>query len=173
MTQTLILTASGPDRPGLIEALARVVEAHGGNWLDSRMARLADRFAGIAILTLPVGALPQLELALAELESLGMSLCIDPAGAVPPAEAHAVRLELMGHDRPGVLHEITELLAAQGVSIETLVTRITSASWSGEAMFAAELVLRLPEGLSTEALRGLIEALANELMVDMAFESGL
>ena len=43
----LVLTLIGPDRPGLVEAVAEVVAAHGGNWLESRMARLAGKFAGI------------------------------------------------------------------------------------------------------------------------------
>ena len=37
----LVLTLIGPDRPGLVEAVAEVVAAHGGNWLESRMAHLA------------------------------------------------------------------------------------------------------------------------------------
>ena len=38
---SLILTVIGPDRPGLVRALAQSVAAHGGSWLESRMARLA------------------------------------------------------------------------------------------------------------------------------------
>ena len=42
----LVLTLIGPDRPGLVEAVAEVVARHGGNWLESRMAHLAGKFAG-------------------------------------------------------------------------------------------------------------------------------
>ena len=44
---TLVLTLIGPDRAGLVEAVAAVVADHGGNWLESRMSRLAGQFAGI------------------------------------------------------------------------------------------------------------------------------
>ena len=43
---TLVLTVIGRDRPGLVDTLSGVVAEHGGNWEESRMAHLADRFAG-------------------------------------------------------------------------------------------------------------------------------
>jgi glycine cleavage system regulatory protein len=38
---------------------------------------------------------------------------------------------------------------------------------SGEALFRARARLRVPESLSVDALRRAMEALANELMVDL------
>ena len=47
MRRSLVLTLLGPDRPGLVEAMAALIARHGGNWLESRMASLAGEFAGI------------------------------------------------------------------------------------------------------------------------------
>ena len=44
---TLVLTVIGDDRAGLVNALADVVTAHGGNWERSQLAELAGKFAGI------------------------------------------------------------------------------------------------------------------------------
>ena len=41
MPTSLVLTVLGEDRPGLVEALAHIIAAHEGNWLESRMAHLA------------------------------------------------------------------------------------------------------------------------------------
>ena len=49
----LVLTLLGPDRPGLVELVAGVIAAHGGNWLESRMSRLGGKFAGILRAELP------------------------------------------------------------------------------------------------------------------------
>ena len=49
----LVLTLIGPDRPGLVESLAKRVTAHGGNWVESRMAHLAGQFAGILRVEVP------------------------------------------------------------------------------------------------------------------------
>ena len=43
-----ILTLIGPDRTGLVEAVAERVVARGGNWMASRLAHLGGKFAGIA-----------------------------------------------------------------------------------------------------------------------------
>ena len=51
MRETLVLTVLGPDRTGLVEALADRIVAAGGNWEASDMARLAGQFAGIVLVT--------------------------------------------------------------------------------------------------------------------------
>ena len=47
MTTTLVVTVMGTDRPGLVEALSKALTAHHGNWLESRIAGLGGRLAGI------------------------------------------------------------------------------------------------------------------------------
>jgi len=44
---SLVLTVIGPDRPGLVESLSQAIAQQEGNWLESRMARMAGQFAGI------------------------------------------------------------------------------------------------------------------------------
>ena len=46
MNKYMVITVIGADRPGLVELLARTLVAHNANWLESRMANLAGRFAG-------------------------------------------------------------------------------------------------------------------------------
>ena len=53
MQTQIVLTLIGPDRPGLVEALSDEIARVGGNWEQSRMARLADQFAGILCVSLP------------------------------------------------------------------------------------------------------------------------
>src|SRR5687767_15922282 len=101
-TRDLVLTLLGPDRPGLVEAVADTIAAHGGNWLESRMAHLAGRFAGILRVELPAERLPGLEEALARLQSRGLRITVEPSAAErPPAQpARIMALELVGLDRP-------------------------------------------------------------------------
>ena len=51
MRDTLVLTVIGPDRTGLVQSVAERITAVGGNWEESRMARLAGQFAGILRVT--------------------------------------------------------------------------------------------------------------------------
>ena len=92
------------------------------------------------------------------------------AGAVAAAATAGttLRLELLGQDRPGIVRDISRVLAEQQVSITDFETERTSGSFSGEAMFKARALLQLPPGLDDHTLRQALEALANEWMVDLS-----
>ncbi|MCC2101432.1 MAG: amino acid-binding protein, partial [Hyphomicrobiales bacterium] len=49
----MVLTLIGDDKPGLVNAASAAVAAHGGTWLESRLARLAGKFAGIVLIAAP------------------------------------------------------------------------------------------------------------------------
>src|SRR4051812_33136569 len=53
MQHRLVMTIIGPDRPGLVDSVAGLVEEHKGNWLESRMSRLGGFFAGILRVEVP------------------------------------------------------------------------------------------------------------------------
>ena len=97
-----------------------------------------------------------------------------PASGVPTEivwNGGALHLSLVGHDRPGIIHSISTRLAGQGVSIDTMKTHIASGAMSGEQMFHLDAQLTVPQDLDTDTLRDGLEGLANELMVDIEFDS--
>jgi glycine cleavage system regulatory protein len=162
---SLILTVIGPDRPGLVRALSEAVAARGGSWLESRMARLAGQFAGIVLVEAPESLLDDLR----ALESQGLRIVVQSGDAIGggPAQGERLSLEVVGHDRPGIVRDITAVLAANGVNIEELTTGVLSGSFSGETMFRATALLRAQDAAAVEAMRAGLERLGNELMVDI------
>lgn len=167
MKTSVILTVIGPDRPGLVSAVAARARAAGGNWLESRMAQLAGQFAGVVLLETDAEAVDRLEAALRELESEGLQVHIQRGAEAPaPARQHVV-LDLIGHDRPGIVQDITAVLSRHGVSVETLDTACEPGSMTGEPMFRARARLGVPEGVDLDTVQDDLEALANELMVDL------
>jgi glycine cleavage system regulatory protein len=162
---SLVLTAIGDDRAGLVSALAEVIIEHGGNWEQSRMAELAGKFAGIVQITVPDARADQL---VAALEPLGGVLDINvQIGTDEPPTVARVTLDLVGTDRPGIVHEISHVLAGHGVSIEQLTTGTSHAPMAGGMLFEARAVLELPAELDRRALQSALESVANELMVDL------
>lgn len=163
----LVLTLIGPDRPGLVEAVADTIAAGGGNWLESRMAHLAGQFAGILRVEVEPGRAPALVQALRQLETRGLRIVVETTRAGEPKPSAVVEVELVGQDRPGIVKEISQLLAAKGVNVEDLKTDRTSAPMSGELLFSARARLRIPERLAVAELRAALEQLAADLMVEM------
>ena len=169
---TLVLTILGDDRPGLVSALSAPVSAHGASWERSEMSRLAGKFAGIVVLSVPRERLDQLVAELAALATQGLHVTIERTDE--PADesgedqrVQRLNLELLGADRPGIVAEISAALAQAQVSIEELSTDVRDAPMAGGTLFEARAMLSAPADGDTGALRGVLEALADELMVDL------
>ncbi len=172
MRTTLLLTAIGADRTGLVESLAQRIAAAGANWEDSRLARLAGQFAGIVLVTMDADRADSLIASLRELEASGLQ--VSSRTVTPPATAPTgarVRLHITGADRPGIVRDVSRILAERDVNVDELESSIGSAPMSGEAMFVARALLLVPPTVSLPSLRSALEVLGNELMVDLATES--
>ncbi|WP_028241548.1 glycine cleavage system protein R [Stutzerimonas azotifigens] len=167
----LVLTIIAPDQPGLVEQLSKRIAEHGGNWLESRMARMAGQFAGILRVAVPENAQTALVDALQGLASQGIrvQLAATEVEQVRPS-ARAIRLELVGNDRAGIVRDITRLLAEHGVNLENLETEVVPAPMTGELLFQASARLAVPADLSLDSLQQRLEALADDLMVELRLQ---
>lgn len=164
----LVLTLLGPDRPGIVEQVAWVIAAHGGNWLESRMSHLAGKFAGILRAELPSDRVAAALVALAALETRGLKVIAETAaGAAATPSERRMEFELVGLDRPGIVREISQLLASNGVNVEDLVTNRSSAPMSGEMLFEARAHVRVPPTTDVARLRAELERLASDLVVEV------
>jgi glycine cleavage system regulatory protein len=174
VSTSLVLTVIGPDRPGLVEALSQAVASHQGSWLESRMARLSGQFAGILRTSVPEDQVDALAEELQSLGPEGLHVSVARSQPVPPAsDVRELRLEILGSDRPGIVHDISEALAERGINVDELRTEIMRAPMSGELLFLANAELLVPISLSLDSLRKDLEALAHELMVDVDLDEPL
>lgn len=171
MLTSLVVTVIGPDRPGLVSQLSDCGKAHGASWAESRMASMAGQFAGIVRFEVDAAGAASLAAALAGLESLGLRVVVAEGAASPRrADSQMLKLDLVGHDRPGIVRDISRALADCGVSIDELDTEIVSGAMSGGNLFKVRALLQVPATLAIAELRQTLEALANELMVDIALD---
>jgi glycine cleavage system regulatory protein len=171
---SLVLTVIGPDRPGLVESLSQAIAGQEGNWLESRMARMAGQFAGILRANVPEEKAEALRSELLALETQGIRITVETSTAAEgyETELRPLTLALVGSDRPGIIHEISQVLARRGVNVDELTTEQSVAPMSGETLFHANADLRAPLDLKVEDLREQLEALAQDLMVDLRLDSG-
>lgn len=172
-TTAYVLTAIGDDRPGLVAALAAAVDEHGGNWVDSQLALLAGKFAGIVQVELPderaqsfLEALPALS------DEVGLDVGATVAdGPVEPVPHSALRLHLLGQDRTGMVREVSSALRSQGATIDGLRSWTREAPEGGGMLFEAEAEVRLPADADQDGVREALETIAAELMVDLELDA--
>ncbi|MGO8678918.1 MAG: glycine cleavage system protein R [Limisphaerales bacterium] len=171
MQRALVMTVIGQDRPGLVDTIAGLVAGHGGNWLESRMSRLGGQFAGILRMEVPEEQMGPLSLALRGLQAQQLSVVVHPDQAPPARSAPRLsRLEIVGQDRPGIVRQLSHVLAGYGVNVEELHTECASAAMSGETLFTAKAKLSLPPECDVGELRRRLEKIAEDLIVDITFE---
>src|SRR4051794_33150782 len=112
-----IVTAVGPDRPGIVGELTGHLHAAGANLLDSRMVNLRGQFALVLLLDAPDAAGNEIVRALPDHgKKIGLQLAVTPQGQAP-AKAAGVpfRLKTYSTDQPGIVHRISNLLQTHGV----------------------------------------------------------
>lgn len=166
---SVVVTAIGSDRPGIVNILAERAQGFGANWAGSRMANLAGEFAGIVHFEVAAQNAAGLAQALRDLESTGLRVVIAQSETrAPPAGRRIVKLELTGLDRPGIVRDLSRNLAEHGVSIDDLHTEVLGGTASGEHLFKVKAVLVVPEKVSGDALRTMLEKLATEMTLDLA-----
>jgi glycine cleavage system regulatory protein len=164
----VVMTIIAPDRIGIVESIARAVADHGGNWLESRLCRLGGEFAGILRIEIPEEKKSELLGALQKISGLTVTIRADEA-KIPQANSGQTKLEIVGHDRPGIVREISAALARANVNVEEFSSEIVSAPMSGEDLFKANARLQLPERCDLSALKKDLEKIASDLLVDVSF----
>lgn len=168
MQQSILISLMAEDRPGIVELLSDVVAKQKGNWLESRLARLGGQFAGIVRVQVAQECAADLTHALQELNERGITLIItDVAQATVENSLELVRFKVVANDRPGIVQEISAIIAEAGANLEELTTDLGSTPWSGEGLFQAEGLVALPASLDEDVLAAKLESLADDLMVEM------
>jgi glycine cleavage system regulatory protein len=165
------MTLIGIDRPGLVESLAEIVAKHDANWLDSRMSHLAGQFAGILQVDVAGDRVESLVAALTRLDQQGLTVIVQtdsgPAVSKREADFSAVEMDLLGNDHPGIVREVSHVLAELKVNVEDIHTECKTAPMSGGKLFHARAKLRLPNDLTLGDLRDRLEQIAHDMMVDI------
>lgn len=165
-----MLTIIGDDRPGIVAALADTVAAHGGNWERSQLARLEGKFAGIVVVSVPDGRADGLLDAARGLPDLDVSVHTGTDEA-PDAETFThLTISVLGNDHPGIVRELSTVLSASGLSIESMTTGTREAPMSGGLLFEADFDVRVPAGTDLTTVRAELERHAAELFVDLGID---
>ena len=169
---SIVITAIGDDRAGLVQALSGAIVAHGGNWDRSHMAERAGKFAGVVLVTVPASSVQPLLNDLETLRAEGLlQITAEQASTDSTDEAtQRLSLELVGQDHPGIVHDISEVLASRNISIDELETEVGSAPQGG-SLFTARASLELRADVSIDDLKAALEDVAHDLMVDLELSS--
>ncbi|MHB8972806.1 MAG: glycine cleavage system transcriptional repressor [Pirellulaceae bacterium] len=170
MKTLLMVTITCPDRPGIVEQITQVVVRYSANWEDSRLARLGGDFAGIVMISVAHEDVEALKHALLDLCSEETTIAVKITRADDPAvrTLHAMyELHLTGADHEGIVHKLSAYLAAQGINVEAMETKVTRAPMSAAPLFSMDAVVKVPPELSLAELDESLQRIGESLGVDI------
>ncbi len=171
MTRHFVLTVTGPDLPGMEQELTQLISRHQAQWVASRMAHMAGRFASILFISVGGRFADALTIALNSLQVEGVDIRIDRVESSPTYSGeHHLLMNLIADDAPQLVTDVSRLLDEQCIRISELHTDTLPAPYTGEMMQSIQAHLRAPSGVDVDAVRSRIESLSPELMLDLCPE---
>ncbi|NUN97879.1 MAG: glycine cleavage system protein R [Candidatus Omnitrophica bacterium] len=172
MERKYVLSAVGPDQPGIVDRLAGFLSDEGFNLEDSRMAVLGGEFALILLVTATSEAAKDLGALAPRIESLtGLSVTVKATAA--PSRGHAgVPFIVRGYamDHPGIVHALAHEVAELGANIEEMETVARPAPVSGTPLFDVRMRISLPAGVPVQTLRRRLSEVAEARNMDISVE---
>jgi len=172
MSNYLVITAVGEDRPGIVNELTKHILECGCNISDSRMTILGGEFAVILMLNGPWNAVAKLE---DQLPKLGetLNLTISSKRTEPRAQSGNIlsyHVDALSIDQPGIVHKVAEFFSSRDINIESLTTDSYNAAHTGTPMFALSLTVNIPANQSISQLREQYLDFCDEMNMDGIME---
>ena len=168
MSEQLVITALGDDRPGIVDELSQALFKHALNIEDSRMSVLGGEFA---ILLLVSGSEQSIDNFVAETpgleDTLNMKLLVKLTSSTPPEQAVIpYTVEVVSIDHPGIVHELASFFSARRINIVDLNTERYAAAHTATPMFAVNMTISVPADTSIKSLRDEFINMCDELNLD-------
>ena len=158
-----VISVIGPDRPGIVDEVSRIVAQAGCNIEDSRMAVLGGDFALIMLIS---GEGAAAGAAAGPLrgwaQGRGLTAVVKPTTGPAKGAGPAADIALEMPDRPGIVNRVTHFLAERGANVETLETEIRPAPFTGTPTFAMHINIRAAGKIGLEELRQALQDLASD-----------
>ena len=175
MSAYAVLTAVGPDKPGLVDSVSKFILDCGCNLEDSRMAVLGGEFAMLILVAGEPPALARLFSGTAQ-ASRESGLALDAKPTLAPAAAAAadtIPYSLVAYslDHPGIVQQVASFLARRKINIRALETRLTNAPITGVPLFSLHATLDVPAKENVTELRRGLEAIGAEENIDIELKA--
>ena len=172
MNKSIIITLISDDKPGIVEQLAKEIRDHHGNWLESQMAQLQGKFAGVIRCSAPATSTDKLLTALRALSTASMHVVAEEVADTPVDQSdnlddcNKAHIRFTGPDQEGIVKEITSALAAKQINLRAITTTLSSMPYSGEPLFIAEAEITIPNAVDSDVVFDELIAIADQLGLD-------
>ena len=170
---SLIISAVGSDRPGIVSELSGVITSHGGNIEKSRMTRLGSDFTIIMLVTVDPKWEESLLVALQAIKELSITTKGTETNAVITGENYQVtagencQISLSGADNEGIVKVLSKYLAGKSINILEMETHISNAPVTGTPLFNLKAITSTPVNLNMSNIQSDLNQIAQKLGIEI------
>ncbi|MGH8502816.1 MAG: glycine cleavage system protein R [Gammaproteobacteria bacterium] len=172
MTNYLVISAIGEDRPGTIDRLARAILEHNCSIEDSRMSVLGGSFAQILLVAGKWNNLAKLESTLSNLQDQ-LHLTITTRHTElreAPARVLSYTVDVVSLNQPGIVGKLSSFFASRGINIHDMATNAYRAAHTASPMFSVRMTVDVPAHVQISQLREDFLDLCDEENLDGVLE---
>jgi glycine cleavage system transcriptional repressor len=173
--QYLVLSALGPDRPGLVAEVTEYLTERGGNIEDSRMAVFGAEFGMLILVSASIDEVASIVADIVALEArTGLTIATRPTKS--PEEhrpstvlPYVVTAESLDHE--GIVRALAGALHKVGVNIVSVETTAYNAPVTGSPLFRMEARIDVPRETSIARVRDAMAEVAARENIDVDVRS--
>ena len=162
---SLIISAVGSDRPGIVSELSGTITSHGGNIEKSRMARLGSDFTIIMLVTVDPKWKESIVVALQAIKELSITTKDTEANTVIAGENF--QISLSGADNEGIVKVLSKYLKEKSINIIEMDTHISQAPISGSPLFNLNATVSIPGEIDGRDIQSDLSQIAQKLGVEI------
>ncbi|MCP1726484.1 glycine cleavage system transcriptional repressor [Natronospira proteinivora] len=172
MTQSLIISALGSNRPGLLEALTRQISQSGCSVNHSRGSLIDGHILFVARLTGSWDTLARVEAASERLErELGMAIQIRRVEAPPENRLQLpYTVDIVARDRNGTLNEVLGFFSQYQIEVAEVVTQSYVSDHTDTPMATIQMTVHIPDVQPLTVIRDQFMELCDRLNLDGLME---
>jgi len=172
MQNYIVLTALGENHPQIIEKCSKAIKECGCNIIDSRVITLGKELSLSMMLSGSWSAVAKLE---HMLPSLKKKLNVEfqfrrTSPPDKPSQGLPYAIEIVSVDRIGVVHDITDFLVNNDITIQDMFTNTYQATHSSTPMFSLNATINIPVNISISAIRNDFNDFCDRLNLDAIME---
>ncbi len=168
----LVISAIGPDKPGIVNTLSMTVLDNNCNIVDSRMTVLGGEFAIILMVSGSWDSIARLEQSLSKsADDLGLTIISKRTEAKhTTGNLLPYIVEVVAMDHPGIVYNVAEFFSSRNINIEDLSTGSYAAAHTGTPMFSMNMTISVPADQHIGQLREQFGEFCDELNLDAVLE---
>ncbi len=172
MSQLIVLSAVGTDRPGVVQDISKAILDCGGNIEESRMTSLGAEFAVLMLISGNWHTPAKLEKSLDDLGKTHKLVISLKKTDIRHEQEDCIPygVDVVCLDQPGIVFHLSGFFASRKIEICDLLTRRYAAPHTGAPTFAVQMTVSIPGSAPIGQLRDDFHDLCEQLNLDSILE---